>query len=67
MNGTSVNVNTVIMTKLKDIYESATSGEKPEYFKGLSKKDKKERERVIKRRSKMDDDDPDAYKKFKSD
>jgi hypothetical protein len=39
----------------------------PEYFKGLSKKDKEERSNVIKRRTKMDDDDPDAYKPFRSD
>ena len=39
----------------------------PGYFKGLSKKDKEERSRVIKRRTAMDDDDPDAYKPFRSD
>ena len=39
----------------------------PEYLKGLSKKDKEERERVIKRRSKMKSNDPDAYKGFRSD
>ena len=39
----------------------------PEYYKGLSKKDKEERSNVIARRSKMDDDDPDAYKPFRSD
>lgn len=39
----------------------------PDYYKGLSKKDKEERERVIKRRSKMDSDDPKAYKGFRSD
>ena len=50
-----------------EIAEDATAKSKPSYFKGLSKDDKKERERVIKRRSKMDDDDPDAYKKFRSD
>ena len=50
-----------------EIAEDATANSKPSYFKGLSKDDKKERERVIKRRSKMDDDDPDAYKKFRSD
>ena len=49
------------------ITEDTTAKSKPTYFKGLSKDDKKERERVIKRRSKMDDDDPDAYKKFRSD
>ena len=36
-------------------------------LKGLSKKDKEERERVIKRRTKMDSDDPKAYKGFASD
>jgi len=50
-----------------EVSEATTSKSKPSYFKGLSKKDKEERERVIKRRSKMDDDDPDAYKKFRSD
>ena len=39
----------------------------PEYYKGLSKKDKEERSNVIARRSKMADDDPDAYKPFRSD
>ena len=47
--------------------EAATAKKKPSYYKGLSKKDKEERERVIKRRSKMDSDDPDAYKDFRSD
>lgn len=57
------------MTKLKDILigEAADQESNPTYFKGLSKKDKEERERVIKRRSKMDSDDPDAYKGFRSD
>ena len=50
-----------------EIAEDTTAKSKPSYFKGLSKDDKKERERVIKRRSKMDEDDPDAYKKFRSD
>lgn len=49
------------------VKEDATPKSNPEYFKGLSKKDKEERERVIKRRSKMDSDDPKAYKGFKSD
>ena len=53
--------------KLKKIVEAATPEKDPTYFKGLSKDDKEERERVIARRSKMDDDDPDAYKKFRSD
>ncbi len=47
--------------------ERATPKSNPEYFKGLSKKDKDERERVIKKRAKMDSDDPDAYKGFRSD
>jgi len=47
--------------------EAATPKSEPDYFKGLSKDDKEERERVIAKRSKMDDDDPDAYKDFKSD
>jgi len=47
--------------------EAATPENQPNYFKGLSKKDKEERERVIKRRSKMDSDDPKAYKGFSSD
>ena len=56
------------MIKLKDLLEEAADQESnPTYFKGLSKKDKEERERVIKRRSKMDSDDPDAYKDFRSD
>ena len=57
------------MIKLKDILigEAADQESNPTYFKGLSKKDKEERERVIKRRSKMDSDDPDAYKGFRSD
>lgn len=50
-----------------EITEATDAQSKPSYFKGLSKKDKAERERVIKRRSKMDDDDPDAYKSFRSD
>ena len=53
--------------KAKKVHEAATPENKPSYYKGLSKKDKDERERVIKRRSKMDSDDPDAYKGFKSD
>ena len=53
--------------KLKKIVEAATPEKDPTYFKGLSKDDKEERERVIARRSKMDDDDPDAYKDFRSD
>jgi len=53
--------------KPKRIRESATPENQPNYFKGLSKKDKEERERVIKRRSKMDSDDPKAYKGFSSD
>tara|TARA_A100001011_G_scaffold355214_1_gene398227 strand:- start:1449 stop:1949 length:501 start_codon:yes stop_codon:yes gene_type:complete len=56
------------MIKLKDLLEEAADQESnPTYFKGLSKKDKEERERVIKRRSKLDSDDPDAYKGFRSD
>jgi len=47
--------------------EAATPENQPNYFKGLSKKDKEERERVIKRRSKMDSDDSKAYKGFSSD
>lgn len=54
------------LAKLKK-NEAATAEKKPSYYKGLSKKDKEERERVIKRRSKMDDNDPDAYKPFRSD
>ena len=46
---------------------SATAKSNPAYFKGLSPEEKKERERVIARRSKMDDDDPDAYKDFATD
>ena len=62
------------LTEIAGIWDSkktrpsgADSKKTPEYYKGLSKKDKEERERVIARRSKMDDDDPDAYKPFKSD
>ena len=47
--------------------EAATPENAPAYFKGLSKKEKDERERVIKRRSKMKSNDPDAYRPFKSD
>ena len=47
--------------------ESANTESNPAYFKGLSKKDKEERERVIKKRSKMKSNDPDAYKGFRSD
>jgi len=47
--------------------EAATPENSPGYFKGLSKKEKEERERVIARRSKMDDNDPDAYKDFRTD
>lgn len=50
-----------------EIKEAADKESKPTYFKGLSKKDKEERERVIKRRSKMKSNDPDAYKGFRSD
>ena len=46
---------------------TATAKSNPAYFKGLSKKEKEERERVIARRSKMDDDDPDAYRDFATD
>ena len=60
--------------KLKNIFEDkkkklsgADPKKSPEYYKGLSKKDKEERSRVIKRRTAMDDDDPDAYKAFRSD
>jgi len=55
--------------KLKNILikEAATPETTPDYYKGLSKKEKEERERVIKRRGKMDDDDPDAYGEFRSD
>tara|TARA_R100000152_G_C6780061_1_gene212377 strand:+ start:1949 stop:2863 length:915 start_codon:yes stop_codon:yes gene_type:complete len=49
------------------VKEAATPKSNPEYFKGLSKKDKEERERVIKRRSKMDSGDPRAYKGFATD
>jgi len=60
------------LSKAKDfienpVKEAATPKSNPEYFKGLSKKDKEERERVIKRRSKMDSDDPRAYKGFATD
>ena len=41
--------------------------ENPKYFKGLSKDEKEERERAFDRRSKMSDDDPDAYGDFRSD
>ena len=47
--------------------EAATPENAPAYFKGLSKKDKDERERVIKKRSKMKSGDPDAYKPFRTD
>ena len=47
--------------------EAATPENAPAYFKGLSKKEKDERERVIKRRSKMKSNDPDAYKSFRTD
>lgn len=47
--------------------EGATPKTQPNYYKGLSKKDKEERQRVIKRRTKMDSDDPKAYKAFRSD
>jgi len=47
--------------------EAATPKSNPDYYRGLSKKDKDERERVIKRRAKMDSDDPRAYKPFRSD
>jgi len=46
---------------------SADPKKSPEYYKGLSAKEKKERSNVIARRSKMDDDDPEAYAKFRSD
>tara|TARA_R100001015_G_C4613820_1_gene169560 strand:- start:189 stop:800 length:612 start_codon:yes stop_codon:yes gene_type:complete len=47
--------------------EAATPENAPAYFKGLSKKEKDERERVIKKRSKMKSGDPDAYKPFRTD
>jgi len=47
--------------------EAATPENAPGYFKGLSKKEKEERQRVIAKRSKMDDDDPKAYKAFRTD
>lgn len=53
--------------RIKRKNESADTESNPAYFKGLSKKDKEERERVIKRRSKMKSNDPDAYKGFRSD
>ena len=53
--------------KAKKIKEAATPKNQPNYYKGLSKKDKEERERVIKRRTKMDSDDPKAYKGFATD
>lgn len=53
--------------KHKKIKEAATPKNQPNYYKGLSKKDKEERERVIKRRTKMDSDDPKAYKGFATD
>ena len=53
--------------KAKKIKEAATPKTQPNYYKGLSKKDKEERERVIKRRTKMDSDDPKAYKGFATD
>ena len=52
---------------MHDLLEAATPKTAPEYFKGLSAKDKKERQNVIARRSKMKSSDPDAYKPFKSD
>ena len=48
--------------KIKKILE-----ENPKYFKGLSKDEKEQRQRAFDRRSKMSDDDPDAYKDFRSD
>ena len=51
----------------KNTDEAATPENAPGYFKGLSKKEKEERERVIAKRSKMDDDDPEAYKDFRTD
>jgi hypothetical protein len=50
-----------------DPKEAATRKKNPAYYKGLSVKKQKERERVIKRRSKMKSNDPDAYKAFRSD
>ena len=50
------------MSKLKKILE-----DNPNYFKGLSKDEKEERKRVFDKRSKMDDDDPDAYKDVRTD
>ena len=50
------------MSKLKKILK-----ENPNYFKGLSAKEKEERKRVFDKRSKMDDDDPDAYKDVRTD
>lgn len=55
------------MPYILDHKESATPKSNPEYYKGLSKKDKEERQRVIKKRTNMKDNDPDAYKGFKSD
>tara|TARA_Y100001963_G_scaffold86560_1_gene119674 strand:- start:223 stop:723 length:501 start_codon:yes stop_codon:yes gene_type:complete len=48
--------------KIKKILE-----ENPKYFKGLSKDEKEQRQRAFDRRSKMSDDDPDAYGDFRSD
>jgi|TARA_R100000231_G_scaffold127796_1_gene98691 hypothetical protein len=54
-------------TYMHELLEAATPENAPAYFKGLSKKEKDERERVIKRRSKMKSGDPDAYKPFRTD
>jgi len=54
-------------TYMYELLEAATPENAPAYFKGLSKKEKDERERVIKRRSKMKSGDPDAYKPFRTD
>ena len=55
--------------KLKDIIlgEAAKASTEPNYFKGLNKKEKDRREKTIAKRSKMKDNDPDAYKPFPTD
>ena len=51
------------MEKQEEKYDGASKG----FLKGLSKKDKEERKRVMKRRTAMDDDDPKAYAKWRTD
>ena len=52
-NGEEVVVDVDGMEHRISFEESADQESNPAYFKGLSKKDKEERERVIKKRSKM--------------